>query len=182
MTMSRQTTRKMTRTKRKNSPRHPFSSGGHLIRVTLLVCICAALAAGPVASLPVPEAPAPPALAAAEARAKLQDDGAKKKGPAEDFLIFGTVFHEQGFALAGAKVEVRRAGEKKVRGRAISDRRGEFGIRVPVGAEYEVRIEARGFAAHERKVDGKQGQRFDFVARLQPEGKTPAKGEGEKKP
>ncbi len=111
-------------------------------------------------------------LAAASAQGA--DD--KKKKPAEDFLIFGTVFTEQGFALQGAKIEVRRAGEKKVRGRAVSDRRGEFGVRVPEGAEYEVTIEARGFVKDARKVDAKIGQRFDFVARLKPVAGAPKEG------
>lgn len=150
-------------------PRHPFSPLPHPIFVTLLVCFWLALAANPAPAVPFWKDPAAGA------------DHQQKKAPAEDFLIFGTVLNDQAFAFQGAKIEVRRAGEKKVRWRAMSDRRGEFGIRVPHGAEYDVQIEARGFAKAERKVDGKNGQRFDFVVRLQPEAAAPGKG-AEKKP
>lgn len=149
-------TMKTTRTSNPRA-RHPFSPPPHPISVTLLVCIWLALAAGPAHAYPLWKDPAGGA------------SHQEKKAPAEDFLIFGTVLNEQAFAFQGAKIEVRRAGEKKVRWRAVSDRRGEFGIRVPHGAEYDVNIEARGFAKAERKVDGKSGQRFDFLVRLQPE-------------
>ena len=97
-------------------------------------------------------------------------------------LVCGWVALATGLAPASPVSEVPAAGsqspQKKVRWRAMSDRRGEFGIRVPLGAEYEVAIHARGFAKAERKVDGKVGQRFDFLVRLQPvpsKGKEPAK-------
>ena len=159
---------RMRKTTRTSNPRaqHPFFRPAHPISVTLLVCFWLALAAGPARSYPAWKVPAAKA------------SHAQRKPPADDFLIFGTALNEQGFAVPGAKVEVRRAGEKKVRWRAVSDRRGEFGIRVPHGAEYDVQIEARGFAKDQRKVDGKNGQRFDFLVRLQPEtvkGKEPAK-------
>jgi len=46
----------------------------------------------------------------------------KKKAWANQFLLFGTVFTEQGFALPGCEIRVRRAGERKVRWEARSDR------------------------------------------------------------
>jgi hypothetical protein len=57
---------------------------------------------------------------------------------AHDFVIFASVFHGQGFALPGAKVCVRRANEGKFRWEGISDSRGELGIRVKQGAEYQL--------------------------------------------
>lgn len=156
---------RMKRTTSSRPARHPTHRITHLICGALLVCILL------LAAFPAPSAPVPGA------------DDPKKTKPADDFLIFGTVFTEQGFGLQGAKIAVRLAGEKKVRGRAISDRRGEFGVRVPAGAEYEVTIEARGFTKAGRKVDAKTGQRLDFVARLQMAGKAAAKdAAGEKKP
>ena len=147
-----------------NPPRHPFPCPPHPISVTLLVCLLLVLAAGPASSVPVslPDQP-------------------KRKPPVEDFLIFGTVMTEQGYAVQGAKIEVRRVDEKKVRGRALSDRRGEFGIRVPLGAEYEIRIEARGFQKAERKVKAESVQRFDFVEKLKPVAPK-EKGKGGKRP
>lgn len=149
---------------RKNSPRHPFPGTPHPIAVTLLVCLLLVLAAGPASSFPVSPADQP-----------------KHKPPAEDFLIFGTVLSDQGFTVQGAKIEVRRAGEKKVRGRAWSDRRGEFGIRVPLGAEYEIHIEARGFEKAERKIKAEAAQRFDFVEKLKQRAQA-EKNKGGKRP
>ncbi len=152
--------------KTSNPPRHPFPRLRHPICVTLLVCLLLVLAAGPASSVPIS-----------------RPGQSKPKPPAEDFLIFGTVFSDQGFTVQGAKIEVRRAGEKKVRGRAFSDRRGEFGIRVPLGHEYEVRIEARGYQKAGRKVKAEFAQRFDFVERLKPLDSAPQKkGQGEQKP
>lgn len=93
----------------------------------------------------------------------------KKKQPlAEQFLAFGTVFDERGFVFQGAEIRVRRAGEKKVRWRAYSDRRGEFGIRFPTGEEYELAVVAKGYAEESRKIDARTGQREDLVFRLRP--------------
>jgi len=109
-------------------------------------------------------------------------DQKKKKQPlAEQFLIFGTVFEESGRLLPGAELRVRRAGEKKVRWRARSDRRGEFGIRVPTGEKYELTVEAKGFEEQEHKIDAKNGTRVDLVLRMKPEKKEPEKKEPERK-
>lgn len=86
----------------------------------------------------------------------------------DDFLVFGTVFTEKGFALPGAEVRVRRAGERKTRWEARSDRRGEFAVRVPRGAEYEMRVAAAGYQEQTRKIDARTGNREDLVFRLPP--------------
>jgi hypothetical protein len=87
---------------------------------------------------------------------------------ADDFLIFATLFDGRGFALPGAKVRVRRADEKKFRWEAISDRRGELGIRVKQGAEYEVTIEARGFQPQTRHVNAREGTQEELTVRMEP--------------
>jgi len=103
----------------------------------------------------------------------------KEKETARDFLIFGTVFNDRNYALQGAKVSVRVAGEKKVRGDATSDRRGEFGLRVARGAEYEVTVEARGFETDVQRVKTSTGvTREDLVFHMSAK---PAKGTGGKK-
>jgi hypothetical protein len=86
---------------------------------------------------------------------------------AHDFVIFATVFSEQGFALPGARVRVRRADEQKFRWEAMSDRRGELGIRVKQGAEYELIIEARGFKPQTRKIDAREGDREDLTLQME---------------
>ena len=86
---------------------------------------------------------------------------------AHDFVIFATVFSEQGFALPGARARVRRADEQKFRWEAMSDRRGELGIRVKQGAEYELTVEARGFKPQTRKIDARQGDRQDLTLQME---------------
>jgi hypothetical protein len=116
------------------------------------------------------------ALAAApawgqQAPAAGQEKSEKKAaaGKADKYVLFGTVFTEHGLALPGATVRVRRAGEKKVRGQARTDRRGEFGVRLSAGAEYEVTVEAKGYQAESRKFTAQLGAASNFVFRLQPE-------------
>ena len=92
----------------------------------------------------------------------------KKEPPAKQFLVFGTVFDERGLAFPGAEIRIRRAGEKKARWQARSDSRGEFGIRLPLHAEYELELAAKGFESESRKIDARTGQREDLVFRLKP--------------
>jgi Carboxypeptidase regulatory-like domain len=87
---------------------------------------------------------------------------------AHDFVIFASVFTEQGFALAGAKVRVRRSDEQKFRWEAISDRRGELGVRVKQGAEYELAIEAHGFKSQTRKIDAREGNQENLTFQMEP--------------
>jgi hypothetical protein len=76
----------------------------------------------------------------------------------EGFLLKGTVFTEQGFALPEAELRIRRTSEKKVRWSVRTDRRGEFAIRVPKGADYNVSVRARGYQEQTRAVDAKSGK------------------------
>ena len=94
-----------------------------------------------------------------------------------DFVIFTTVFSEQGFALPGARVRVRRADEKKFRWEAMSDRRGELAVRVPQDADYEMTVEARGYKAQSQKVSATEGNRADLTIRMEPQS-GPQSGSG----
>ena len=105
------------------------------------------------------------ALAPGSAAGEPQRD---KGSHQDDFVVFGTVFTEKGFALPGAEVRVRRAGERKARWEARSDRRGEFAVRVPRGAEYEMTVTAAGYQEQTRKIDARTGNREDLVFRLPP--------------
>jgi hypothetical protein len=93
---------------------------------------------------------------------------AKKSTHATDFLIFGTVFTDRGLSLPGAEIRVHRADEKKVRWEARSDRRGEFAVRVPRSAEYELAVRLKGWQDEARRIDAKAGDREDLVIRMQP--------------
>ena len=52
-------------------------------------------------------------------------------------LIFGTVWAPDGRTIYGVPIKIRRAEDKKARWETMSDHRGEFAQRVPVGkADY----------------------------------------------
>lgn len=91
----------------------------------------------------------------------------KQEAIANQFLIYGNVFTEQGFALPGAEAKVRRTNERKQRWEAYSDRRGEFAVRVPRGDQYEIAIKAKGYTPLTRAVDARSGDREDMVFRMQ---------------
>jgi hypothetical protein len=133
--------------------RLPFDSTGHLIfmwrSIFLLALAC---------SLMIASAPA--------ARAAAQSSSSSKSHT-RDFLIFATVFTDRGFALPGARVRVRRLEEKKFRWEGMSDSRGELGIRVKQGAEYELTVEARGFKPQTRKVDATDDNRQDLTIQME---------------
>jgi hypothetical protein len=154
----RTTTMKRKKTKRTFNTlleffRHPLPSFGHPITRRMLPFAMLLLVLAP-GMIPVPSAAA--------------GDQKQTDSHAHDFVIFANVFTEQGLALPGAKVRVRRTDEQKFRWEAMSDRRGELGVRVKQGAEYELRIEARGFKPQTRKIDTRGGNREDLTFRMEP--------------
>jgi hypothetical protein len=172
---------KRTRTTKSNltcpALRHLFPSPYHptmwkVFFDTLLLC---ALAAQPVPAVTGGVAggtnPSTHALVMTSEFAA-QASGKKKSKQELEYenscLLYGTVFTEQGFALPGAEVKVRRAGEKKYHWQSGSDRRGEFAIRVPQGDQYEIQIKAKGYDLLTRTVDARQGNRQDMVFHMQP--------------
>ncbi len=133
--------------------RHPLSPFGHLtfVRVTIallgLVCLAGAVLAFE---------PAGGAQNAGDSHARI-------------FVIFATVFSDQGFALPGARARVRRSDQKKFRWEGMSDHQGEVAFRVPPGAEYELTIEARGFKTETRKIDAREENETDLTIRMAPQ-------------
>jgi len=97
----------------------------------------------------VPQTSAPADSAAANA--------AKHKHHLDDFLIHGTVFNDKALSLPGAQLRIRRADEKKFRWTAYTNSRGEFAIRVPPGADYEIIVQSKGFADATQKVNASNG-------------------------
>lgn len=108
--------------------------------------------------------------AAPSAQAPAEEKKPPKKGKSHqyDFLLIGTVFTEKGLSLEGAQLRVRRAGEKKFRWETLTDRRGEFAVRVKQGADYEIVVRAKGFQEQTRTVDAKSGDREDLNFHLAP--------------
>jgi len=115
-----------------------------------------------------PSAPAQPApepqAGAAESSSKQPQ---KKAGHGDDFLIRGTVFTPDGLALPGAELRIRRAPEKKFKWNDATNSRGEFAVRVKMGADYEVVVRAKGYQAESQAVNAATGERFkDLVFRM----------------
>ena len=114
-------------------------------------------------------APTPPS-ASTESSSKQQSANSASKHSG-DFLIRGTVFTEQGFALPGAEMHIRRSTEKKYRWQTASNSRGDFAVRVKMGADYEITVQAKGYQEQSLSVTATTGERFkDVVFRLQPVG------------
>jgi hypothetical protein len=103
--------------------------------------------------------------------------GDKKKTAAEPYvLLAGTVFTETGFALPNAEVvvavdpvsEAPRSKAKKMQ--AVSDSRGEFAIRLPVGnMRYAIKVSAKGFRGEEKSVTVQGEDRLDVTFQLHQE-------------
>jgi hypothetical protein len=104
----------------------------------------------------------------APARPATPQKKSKQEAIANEFLIYGNVFTEQGFALPGAEARVRRISEHKQRWEAYSDRRGEFAVGVPRGDRYEIAIKAKGYTPLTRTADARSGNRQDMVFQMQP--------------
>jgi len=103
--------------------------------------------------------PAPPSPQAPPSAQPPAPDRAQKQkySHANDFLIIGTVFDPKGYAFPGVQLRIRRSNEKKYRWDSYTNSRGEFAVRVPQGADYEMVIRAKGFADQTRAVDAKTG-------------------------
>jgi hypothetical protein len=123
-----------------------------LLVVLMVLFFCSALAASgqtqapPTAPPPAPESPQSP-----------ESSSKKKYSHIHDYLIRGTVFTDTALALPGARLRIRRAGEKKFHWEGLTNSRGEFAVRVPQGSDYELSIQAKGFAEETRSFDAKSG-------------------------
>lgn len=92
---------------------------------------------------------------------------AEKSKQQPQAILAGTVYDENGFALAGVPIEVRRPGEKKPKWRAASDRRGEFAIRVPAGrATYVISTASKQHASQEQALEVYGNERAEVLFRL----------------
>ena len=134
---------------------------GKVLASTLVSCAALLCAQEP----PAPPQPAPPPAASAESSSK---QAQRNNIHADDFLIRGTVFTPEGLALPGAELRIRRASEKKFKWNDLANSRGEFAIRVKMGADYEVLVRAKGYRDESQAVNAATGERFkDLVFRMQ---------------
>jgi hypothetical protein len=104
-----------------------------------------------------PATPPPPETATAPAANTRAKPGATKYPHANDFLIRGTVFNDKALSFPNLELSIRRVGEKKFRWQGLTNSRGEFAMRVPKGAEYELVVRAKGFKYQVRTIDAKNG-------------------------
>jgi hypothetical protein len=117
-----------------------------------------------------PPQPAPPAQPATpDTQPSAEKPQSKKYSHANDFLIIGTVFTDQGYAFPGVELRVRRANEKKFRWDSYTNSRGEFAIRVPQGTDYEMIVHVKGFADQTKTLDATSGiNEARMVFRMEP--------------
>jgi carboxypeptidase family protein len=138
---------------------------GIVIFVAAPLCICAQ------DPQPAPAAQTPAATSGASEPASTTELGKSKSGHANDFLLRGTVFNEKGLSFPGAQLRIRRASEKKFRWETYTNSRGEFAVRVPQGADYEIVVRSKNFAEQTRKLNAKTGAREQSVVfQLEPVG------------
>ena len=116
-------------------------------------------------------APPPSAAPASNSPGSADKTSPKKYSQANDFLVFGTVFNEKALSFQGVELRIRVAGEKKYRWDRYTNTRGEFAVRVPQGASYEVAVRVKGFEEQTRTVDAKNGGNEETVVfRMHPVG------------
>jgi hypothetical protein len=146
---------------------------GMVMLLTMLGAVSArAQEPAPAATPPPPPSPAtqqPPAETSGAAANSSSSSKHSRSSHASDFLIIGTVFTDQAFAFPGVHLRVRRSTEKKFRWEAYTNSRGEFAIRVPQGAEYEMVIVTKGFLDQSKVISAKSGISEDNVVfQMQP--------------
>lgn len=128
----------------------------HLRRIEL-VCIGVLFAFA--ASLPAAQE-TPPASTAGSTQnssSKADKPSKKKYSHLNDFLIRGTVFNEKALSFPDVELRLRKEGEKKYKWETHTNSRGEFAVRVPEGANYEILVHVKGFADQTRTVEAKGG-------------------------
>jgi len=81
----------------------------------------------------------------------------------DDCILYGNVFTADGHLFQGADVHVRHSTDKKPKWDAVSDRRGEFAVRVPPQGDYVVEVRAKGFATQSRSVTAQASTRLNLV-------------------
>lgn len=137
------------------------------MRVGCVVALWAAALLVPLAASQVPNQESAPA---SQPQSSSSAHGTKQKySHANDFLIRGTVFSDEALAFPGVQLRIHRAGEKKFRWEDSTNSRGEFAIRVPQGAQYEMVVHSKGFADQTRTIDARTGSgENNVVFRMQP--------------
>jgi hypothetical protein len=109
-------------------------------------------------------------LLSACAAAGATSDGSAQKTRQPDFLVYATVYNDRGFTVPNARARMSVAGENKWRWETTSDGQGEFALHVPEGAQYDLRVDAKGYESLTQGVDATQTDRDDLGLHLVPLG------------
>lgn len=122
--------------------------------------------------------PPPPQESSPVAAPPVAESSNRKKSTSRhrhDFLIKGTVFTQEGLSFAGARIRIRKTGDKSFRWQDVANSRGEFAIRVVQGAQYEVVVDAKGSKEQKKTVDATGSERIeDVVFHMEREGSKPS--------
>ena len=140
------------------------------LRKLHFVCV-GLLLLSPAAAFEATQQPAPASSSAPaqDSSSKTSKPGNKKYSHADDFLILGTVFNEKALAFPGVELRLRKEGQKRYKWQTYTNSRGEFAVRVPQGANYEVLAHIKGFADQTRTIQATGGGNEETVVfRLQP--------------
>lgn len=139
----------------------------YMKRVAVLAALTAAVL---VAAARAQEPPPPPTEASTPPAANpAPKQGGTKYSHANDFLIHGTVFNDKAISFPNVELRIRRAGEKKYRWQSYTNSRGEFAMRVPMGAQYEMVANTKGFKEQVKAIDAKNGMNDESVVfRMEP--------------
>ncbi len=142
---------------------HPFFPARHPILVPLSARSVAPIAVRSYFAIAVL------LFAAASAAPSFAQDPPKKMSAAQQScLLYGNVFTAAGNLLPDADVHVRRATDKHPKWEASSDRRGEFAVRVPPGADYVIEVKAKGYVTQSKTVTAQAYSRLDLVFHMDP--------------
>jgi hypothetical protein len=83
---------------------------------------------------------------------------AADKPPQARAVVAGSVFDSNGRSLPGCTVMVVSESDPKQKQKALTDRRGEFAVRVPIG-RYTISVTAKGFQTQQRTVQVEEGEK-----------------------
>lgn len=112
--------------------------------------------------------PPPPPAESTPPQASVAPDSTstskKRHSYFEGFLIRGTVFTPEGRAFPDVQIKIRRTTEKKFRWDISTNSRGDFAVRVPPGAEYELVVRAKGFADQSKTIDAKSSTSAENIS------------------
>ena len=135
----------------------------------------AVLLFAPTASFSQNPRPAPPGSVTQSTQAESTNKKKPNSRHQHDFLIKGTVFTQEGLSFAGARIQIRKAGQKSYHWNDVANSRGEFAIRVVQGAQYEVSVSGKGNKEQKKTVDATGSERVEeLVFHMEREGSKPS--------